>query len=203
MEAWCREGEKRLKEAMRWKRTAVKPRSRLWRRAWEAYLRGRYRHVEAWRAWCGRMVVGAGKMGAIKAGRVEGRVMGEAQIILCTIASTSRLLREWEEQVGDDLNVHTVIVDECGCTAESSIGMLLRLKPRNLILVGDHKQLPPVSLCPPSMLVGTGHTRSLLERCILASGQVHRLREQYRMHPHIAQTVSKLFYSDGLVTPEA
>ena len=32
-------------------------------------------------------------------------------------------------------------------------------------------------MCPPSALLDTGHTRSLLERCVLASGTVHRLRE--------------------------
>ena len=42
--------------------------------------------------------------------------MEKCQLILCTIASTSRLLREWEEFVAKPLLVHTVIVDECGCT---------------------------------------------------------------------------------------
>lgn len=74
--------------------------------------------------------------------------------------------------------VHTGIIDECGCTAESSVGLLLRMQLQNLILVGDHKQLPPTSMVPPSELSGTGHTRSLLERCVLASGAVHRLTEQ-------------------------
>lgn len=74
--------------------------------------------------------------------------------------------------------VHTAIIDECGCTAEASVGLLLRMQLRNLILVGDHKQLPPTSMVPPSELNGTGHTRSLLERCVLASGAVHRLTEQ-------------------------
>lgn len=44
---------------------------------------------------------------------------------LCTIASTSRLLREWEEVVGGEepLELHTAIIDECGCTAESSVAL--------------------------------------------------------------------------------
>ena len=42
------------------------------------------------------------------------------------------------------MQVHTVIVDESGCTAESSVALLLKLKPLNLILVGDHRQLPPM-----------------------------------------------------------
>ena len=66
--------------------------------------------------------------------------------------------------------------------------------------MGDHKQLPPLSLLPPQELAGTGHDRSLLERCVLASGQVHRLTHQYRMHPAICRVVSHLFYA-GLPYP--
>ncbi|CAE7748714.1 unnamed protein product, partial [Symbiodinium necroappetens] len=77
----------------------------------------------------------------------------------------------------------------------------LRLQPANLVLVGDHKQLPPTSLVQPQILEGTGHNRSLLERCVLASGRVHQLREQYRMHPSIGRLVSNLFYSGRLETP--
>ncbi|CAK8990677.1 unnamed protein product [Durusdinium trenchii] len=53
----------------------------------------------------------------------------------------------------------------------------------------------------PQILEGTGHTRSLLERCVLASGRVHQLREQYRMHPRIAGLVSERFYAGRLLTP--
>jgi len=67
--------------------------------------------------------------------------MEEAQVLLCTIASTSRLLREWEEKCTAPLTIHTAIVDECGCTPESSTALLLKLNLTNLILVGDHKQV--------------------------------------------------------------
>jgi hypothetical protein len=48
---------------------------------------------------------------------------------------------------------------------------------------------------------GTGHDRSLLERCVGASGAVHRLTEQYRMHERICAVVSRLFYNSMLQTP--
>ena len=127
--------------------------------------------------------------------------MEKCQLILCTIASTSRLLREWEEFVAKPLLVHTVIVDECGCTPESSTALLLNLRPRNMVLLGDHKQLPPCSLVPPQTLRNTGHDRSMLERCVTASGgRVHRLTEQYRMHPRVCETVSGRFYDGALTT---
>ena len=44
------------------------------------------------------------------------QVLGSARVFLCTIASTSRMIREFEEITSETLKVHTVIVDECGCT---------------------------------------------------------------------------------------
>lgn len=199
---WLLEAERVLQAALEAKRRSMRPRSRAWTRAWRAFVARKYRLAAQVAKWCQRMATLCGAVGGRSALEAEADVMRNADIILCTIASTVRLLREWEEKTGEQLMVHTVIVDECGCTAESSMGMLLRLRPRNLILVGDHKQLPPVSMCPPSQLGGTGHTRSLLERCILASGRVHRLREQYRMHPTISDLVSGLFYGCGLLTPK-
>ena len=52
-----------------------------------------------------------------------------------------------------------------------------------------------------SELQGTGHERSLLERTVLSSGKVHRLIEQYRMHPSICSLISDLFYHSMLKTP--
>ena len=39
------------------------------------------------------------------------------------------------------LSLDTVVVDEAGCVPESATPMLLRLRPANLVLIGDHKQL--------------------------------------------------------------
>lgn len=134
--------------------------------------------------------------------RVSQEIVGErTQVFLCTIASTSRLLSLWKYLFRpDSVEMHTVIVDESGCTTESSIALILRLNPRNLILVGDHNQLPPTSLVAPKELMGTGHDRSLLERCALVS-ESHLLREQYRMHPDICKLVSARFYKGMLSTP--
>ena len=162
---------------------------------------------------------------------VRGDLMVRCRLILCTIASTSRLLREWEE-FGNraPLDVHTVIVDECGCTPESSTALLLNLRPKNLVLLGDHNQLPPCSVINPRDLKNTGHDRSALERCVLGSAAsaedsteedektkkktdvgvggenqsspapCHRLTEQYRMHPAICEVVSRQFYEGTLTT---
>ena len=152
------------------------------------------------RAEAAKSLMGRDSPSAIEMAKtVRGPLMEKCQIILCTIASTSRLLREWEENVKKPLQVHTVVVDECGCTPESSTALLLNLKPKNMVLLGDHMQLPPCSLVPPHALKHTNHDRSMLERCVLGSGgKVHRLTEQYRMHPHICSVVSKISYESTL-----
>lgn len=176
---------------------------RFWTLAWAAFIRRKHMRAALLCAWCERVsAAGASAAAAIAAGPAHKQAMVEAEIYLCTIASTSRMIREWEESSpGEPLKMHTIIVDECGCTPESSIALLLRLTPQNLILVGDHKQLPPTSMLPPQDLQGTGHARSVLERSILASGRFHRLLEQYRMPSRLCNVVSKTFYHGVLSTP--
>ena len=40
------------------------------------------------------------------------------------------------------VDIDTVIVDEAGCVAEMAMPVLFKLSPTNLVLVGDHLQLP-------------------------------------------------------------
>lgn len=179
----------------------IRCRSVLWKRAWAAYMRKRCLFPQLLKDWALRV----GATGLLQVEKIangcKADVLRNSHIMLCTIASTNRLLREWEENCREPLHTHTVIVDECGCTTESSVALLMRMDPKNLIMVGDHKQLPPTSMVPPQELQGTGHDRSLLERCVAASGSVHRLVEQYRMHEKICQVVSKQFYNSMLQTP--
>lgn len=177
---------------------------RLWTRAFVAWGRMRYRSERTWMSWA-RRVHGAA-MALTDALEYEAKleILIEADILVGTIASGPRMMREWEDVTEEPLTCDTIVVDECGCTPESSVAMLLRLEPRNLILVGDHRQLPPCSLVPPQVLStsGQGHTRSLLERCILASGTFHRLLEQYRMPAQVSSVVSHLYYHSALTTPK-
>ena len=141
--------------------------------------------------------------GARGGGTVRGDLMEKCQLVLCTIASTSRLLREWEEHVKQPLRVHTVVVDECGCTRVVD-GAAAQPSTAESRLTGRSQPASAVFARAPQALKGTGHDRSMLERCVLASGgRVHRLTEQYRMHPRICKAVSRRFYQDQLDTAPA
>lgn len=50
------------------------------------------------------------------------------------------------------LKLDTAIVDEAGCVLEPSIPVLLTWRPENLILIGDHLQLPAYTGLPPNEL---------------------------------------------------
>lgn len=115
------------------------------------------------------------------------------------------------------LAFETVIVDECGQATEPAALQALRHLPPGyqgrLVLVGDHRQLPPVVpdgiTAPPvpdelrQLGFGDRHTLlvSLFERLACRYPQsVVQLRAQYRMNAAICRLVSDTFY-DGALYP--
>ncbi len=80
--------------------------------------------------------------------------------------------------------------------------VLAALAPDRLLLVGDHRQLPPFTAVRPARAARP--PRSLLERVAAAveaaGGRLPMLRTQYRMHPAVARLVSCAFYGGRLGT---
>lgn len=75
--------------------------------------------------------------------------------------------------------------------------LLTRFKPDLLLVVGDHRQLPPYSDCDNFSPI------SVLERMAAAlcgSNPLKMLKAQYRMHPDICRIVSTHFYGGELTT---
>ncbi|KAJ9461569.1 Regulator of nonsense transcripts 1-like protein [Diplonema papillatum] len=126
-------------------------------------------------------------------------VWKNTRVFVCTVAASVRLYTDYVQCHNDsNFTVDTVVVDECGCTSETATAVLLKLKPRQLLLLGDHKQLPAFSLINGS---DTNHAQSLMERLVKVSpSEKVMLTEQYRMHPHICKLVSHLFYDKRLLT---
>lgn len=94
------------------------------------------------------------------------------------------------------LSLDTVVVDEAGCVPESATPMLLRLRPANLILIGDHKQLQAFTALvdPPRNHCRCGWLRAALcvvlrrggrmgaQRKSSAGGDWHTCRETAGLH---------------------
>ena len=86
----------------------------------------------------------------------------------------------------------TVIIDEASQATEPATLVPLTQGCEQLVLVGDHYQLPPTIKSMRAAQQGLGV--SLFTRLAMAGIQPSLLTLQYRMHPFIAQFPSQRFY---------
>jgi KaiC/GvpD/RAD55 family RecA-like ATPase len=99
----------------------------------------------------------------------------------------------------------TIFIDEAGLISRAAIAALSILASRRVVLVGDSKQLAPISRI--SRILPTNQMKWLamsglshLDTVSRTIDGVHVLREQRRMHDDICQIVSAYKYDDCLVT---
>lgn len=93
-----------------WRRrmaVADRCRCRGWGRAIRALTVRRFGPVQRLVPWLERVGRAASSFAEGEAVSCKAEILQRATILLCTIASTSRMLREWEEHVGKPLNVWT------------------------------------------------------------------------------------------------
>nr|KAG5702199.1 hypothetical protein BaRGS_033911 [Batillaria attramentaria] len=96
---------------------------------------------------------------------------------------------------------YDVIVDECAMSPEPhSLVPIIATKARQVVLIGDHKQLRPIITCQAAADMGLD--QSLFERLYKTRSRIPKtfLSEQYRMHPKICEFPSEEFYNGKLVT---
>lgn len=98
----------------------------------------------------------------------------------------------------------TIIIDEAGLISRATAAALSLYAARRVYLVGDHKQLSPISRI--SRVLPQHQARwiasSALDGIQAGDPGVDMLREQYRMHPHIRGTVSAYQYDGNLTDAE-
>jgi ATP-dependent RNA/DNA helicase IGHMBP2 len=120
-------------------------------------------------------------------------VLNKAQVITATLVGSNHFsIRH--------LHYDAVIIDEAGQAMEPACWIPI-LKTQKLILAGDHCQLPPTIKSHEAAKKGLEQT--LLEKCVaLHPEAVTLLQEQYRMHEHIMQYSSNVFYNNQLIANE-
>ncbi|KXH60268.1 ATPase [Colletotrichum salicis] len=94
-----------------------------------------------------------------------------------------------------------VLVEEAGEILEAHVLTALHSDTKQLILIGDHKQLrPKINNYALSVEKGDGFdlNRSLFERLILQGHDHVTLQRQHRMHPDISDLVRQMTYPDLL-----
>jgi superfamily I DNA and/or RNA helicase len=120
----------------------------------------------------------------------EERLFAEAQVILGTpvgLADTHLHQQQF----------HTLIIDEAGQCLEPLAWCIIGMAPQ-LVLAGDHLQLPPTVLSQDAIQLG--FQQSILEIAIQHIPNACFLDTQYRMRPGIASFSSAYFYNHLLKT---
>jgi len=128
--------------------------------------------------------------------RMIEEVLDRAQVICATCIGTGH-------HAVAERRFPTVLIDEATQATEPACLVPIVRGARQLILVGDHRQLPPTIISQRAMRDGLG--MSLFERLVEAGVEPFLLAKQYRMHPAISEFPSARFYGgllDDGVTAE-
>ncbi len=123
-------------------------------------------------------------------------------------AMTFLELDEIKNSVQDGLAPFTTIfIDEAGLMSRLAVSALSLFAACRVVLVGDPKQLAPISkisrILEPAQGNWLAHSGlSHLEHMDRSVDGVHALTEQYRMHPQLCDAVSAFQYNGALTTAD-
>jgi len=121
------------------------------------------------------------------------RLMKDMRIIGCTTTAAAKYVKDIQSAQPD-----VIIVEEAGEILESHILAAIGAETKQLVLIGDHKQLRPKAHYDLSVEKGTGYdlNRSLFERLVLKGYPHQKLSQQHRMRPEISALVRGLTYPE-------
>lgn len=99
----------------------------------------------------------------------------------------------------------TIFIDEAGLISRAAAAALSLLAARRVVLVGDSRQLAPISRISRILPADQKHWLassglSHLDSLDSKEPAVHVLREQRRMHPEVCEAVSRFHYGGALKT---
>ncbi|KIX03284.1 uncharacterized protein Z518_06836 [Rhinocladiella mackenziei CBS 650.93] len=123
-------------------------------------------------------------------------ILQKKRIIGCTTTAAAKYAQALQAA-----KPGVILVEEAGEILESHVLTAMTADTRQLILIGDHKQLrPKVNNYSLTVEKGEGFdlNRSLFERLVLTGYPHTTLSEQHRMRPEISQLIRHLTYPDLL-----
>ena len=120
-------------------------------------------------------------------------ILRQKRVIACTTTAAAKYV-----QCLKSVYPGVLLVEEAGEILESHILTALGPDTKQLILIGDHKQLRPKVHHDLSVERGSGYdlNRSLFERLVLRGYPHKSLHQQHRMRPELAEFVRDLTYPD-------
>jgi len=138
--------------------------------------------------------VGQGKEVDTLAGDAMWKEVQMAKIVVATCIGSG--MEQLTSKTGGGFQ--RVLVDECTQACEPSVLVPLGRQCEQVVLIGDHAQLPATVLSKEAQTEGLG--LSLFERMATSTGlEPTLLLEQRRMHSSIADFPNQTFYSGQLV----
>jgi AAA domain len=125
-------------------------------------------------------------------------VIRQKRIIACTTTAAAKYVKALQS-----IAPGVLLVEEAGEILESHILTALGPDTKQLILIGDHKQLRPRVHHDLSVEKGSGYdlNRSLFERLVLRGYPHDVLSQQHRMRPELSALVRQLTYPDLVDAP--
>ena len=117
-------------------------------------------------------------------------ILDRAQVLCCTCIGVGH-------QLLDGRRFSRVLLDEATQATEPASLVPLVRGARQIVLVGDHRQLPPTVISRRAE--NGGLRRSLFERLVAMGIGPMLLDTQYRMHPAISDFPNRTFYEGRLV----
>jgi hypothetical protein len=126
------------------------------------------------------------------------KVIRQKRIIGCTTTAAAKYVQALQA-----ISPGVLLVEEAGEILESHILTALGPETKQLILIGDHKQLRPKVHYDLSVEKGDGYdlNRSMFERLVLRGYPHQVLSQQHRMRPEISAIVRQLTYPDLVDAP--
>lgn len=120
------------------------------------------------------------------------------RVIGCTTTAAAKYV-----QALQSISPGILLVEEAGEILESHILTALGPETKQLILIGDHKQLRPKVHYDLSVEKGDSYdlNRSLFERLVLRGYPHQTLCQQHRMRPELSALVRQLTYPDLIDAP--
>ena len=112
-------------------------------------------------------------------------ILDRAQVLCCTCIGSGH-------QILDGRRFSRVLIDEATQATEPAALVPLVRGARQIVLIGDHCQLPPTVISQRAE--NGGLSRSLFERITEMGIEPLLLRTQYRMHPAISCFPNERFY---------
>ncbi|PSR97392.1 P-loop containing nucleoside triphosphate hydrolase protein [Coniella lustricola] len=122
------------------------------------------------------------------------QILQNKRIIACTTTAAAMYT-----SLVSAAQAEVMLVEEAGEIQEPHVLAALTPSVRQLILIGDHKQLrPKINNYDLTVEKGSGYdlNRSLFERLVLDGYPCMALRKQHRMHPDISRLVRELAYPE-------